>query len=295
MQRPLILLALLAALAACGDGQPFFDGDGGDAGSSTDSDGDGITDDLDPDDDNDGIPDSEEPDSDGDGLIDDRDTDDDNDGIPDTAEMDTDGDGLIDDRDTDDDNDGIPDTAEMDTDGDGLIDDKDPDDDNDGIRDEDDGAPPGSGFTDTGGVGAIPSAIAGNLTRVAYNPADDTLSVTLDSLDTTPISAVYRRTPALDLPGYTAYSVQEDPLDRMFVALVATSPDGTSMGGVVADGGQFNRVFGGAFYRRIGAYSPPCAEPAGQWPCQLCRHVCRSHEHQCTPPGGNPSRSRRDR
>ncbi len=256
MQRPFVLLALMAVLSACGDGQPFFDDDGGGTGG-TDTDGDGLADDVDPDDDNDGIPDTREPDRDGDGLIDDRDTDDDNDGIVDTLEPDRDDDGIIDDVDTDDDNDGLRDDQEPDTDGDGLIDDFDPDDDNDGIPDEDEEAPPpAGGFGDTGGAGQIPAAVSGNLTQVTYVPGDDTITVTLDSLDTTPVSATYMRNPDLDVPGYEAYSVQEDPLDRMFVGLLARAPDGTSEGGVIADGGQFNRVFGGAFYRRVGTYSP---------------------------------------
>jgi hypothetical protein len=75
MQRTASLLVLLAALAACGDGQSLIadaDGDGipdgrdpdsggdGGGGDGTDGDGDGLPDDEDPDDDNDGVPDEDE-------------------------------------------------------------------------------------------------------------------------------------------------------------------------------------------------------------------------------------------
>ena len=49
----------------------------------TDTDSDGIPDNLDLDDDNDGIPDNLDADADGDGILDDIDSDDNNDGIPD--------------------------------------------------------------------------------------------------------------------------------------------------------------------------------------------------------------------
>jgi hypothetical protein len=106
----------------------------------TDTDGDGIPDDLDADDDNDGIPD-----------IDDLDPLD-----PTNPSLDTDDDGTPDGQDDDDDNDGIPDDEDPDpkdptnpsqppdnpdTDGDGTPDDEDDDDDNDGIPDEDDPDP----------------------------------------------------------------------------------------------------------------------------------------------------------
>jgi hypothetical protein len=71
MPRTLPLLVLLAALAACGDGQPLVD----------DADGDGLPDDRDPDSGGDGGLDT-----DGDGLPDEDDPDDDGDGIPDEDE-----------------------------------------------------------------------------------------------------------------------------------------------------------------------------------------------------------------
>jgi hypothetical protein len=144
----------------------------------------------------------------------------------------------------------------LDTDGDGIPDEDEPDSDGDGIPDDDDPDSGTGGFEDTGGIGAIPVTVSGNLTEVNYNPENDTVTVQIASLDTTPVEARYRRNEDLDIRGYRAYSVQEDPLDRMFIALVQTARDGSTEGGVVMDGGQFNRFFGGAFYRRIGDYEP---------------------------------------
>jgi len=133
-------------------------------------------------------------------------------------------------------------------------------DDGGGVDPVDPPAPGDPGGFDTGTAGAIPAAIIGNLRSVRINPpgpdGEQTITVDIASLDTTPIRATYLRNTELDIPGYSAFSVQEDPLDRMFIALIGTSADGTLQGGVVADGGQFNRFFGGAFYRRIGTYSP---------------------------------------
>ncbi len=123
----------------------------------TDPDADGKTNPYDVDSDGDGISDNIErgngvtpADTDGDGTPDYLDKDSDNDGIPDNIEgtTDTDGDGIPDYKDTDSDNDGIPDDKEdtgctsnaatctpTDTDGDGIPDYKDTDSDNDGILD----------------------------------------------------------------------------------------------------------------------------------------------------------------
>lgn len=105
----------------------------------------------------------------------------------------------------------------------------------------------------------VPEVLAGDLESVTYNAGSDTLSVDMYALDTTPETAVYTRNAALDVPGYMAFSVQEDPLDRMFVAMYGRSDDGTVTATVVSDGGQFNAVFGGTTYARIGAYSPRTA------------------------------------
>ncbi|MCB0116863.1 MAG: hypothetical protein KDD84_22345, partial [Caldilineaceae bacterium] len=111
----------------------------------TDTDGDGILDDADPDDDGDGIADTIEDsvgggDTDNDGIPNSLDLDSDNDGIADVIEAggltDADGDGQADGADAD--NDGIidaPATSPADTDNDGTPDHSDPDSDGDGIND----------------------------------------------------------------------------------------------------------------------------------------------------------------
>ncbi|MGV6811612.1 MAG: thymidylate synthase [Brevirhabdus sp.] len=119
------------------------------------------------------------------------------------------------------------------------------------------------GGTGTGGTtttvedNAIPAALAGNLTRISYDAATDALTVEIKSLDD-PISfATYTRNAALDVPGYSAFSVQDDALDRMFVALANASTDGSVQAAVVLDGGQFNRYFSGGYYERTGDASLP--------------------------------------
>ena len=112
--------------------------------------------------------------------------------------------------------------------------------------------------TDTDGI--VPEAVAGNLNDVAWTPPtagnpDGTLFVEITSLDTTPIRGQYRRNENLDLPGYTAYSRQEDPLDRMFIGMVAQSADGGVMGALVMDGGQFTKYFGGTFFEQTDTYT----------------------------------------
>ena len=103
----------------------------------------------------------------------------------------------------------------------------------------------------------IPEELARNLQRINYNADTDTLIVEISSLDSGDTTATYDRNAALDVPGYSAFTLQDDPLDRMFVALVAASTDGSVQAGVVADGGQFNRFFSGGFYERTGPYSQP--------------------------------------
>lgn len=103
----------------------------------------------------------------------------------------------------------------------------------------------------------IPEELARNLQRINYNADTDTLIVEISSLDSGDGEATYDRNPALDVPGYSAFTLQDDPLDRMFIALVAASTDGSVQAGVVGDGGQFNRYFSGGFYERTGPYSQP--------------------------------------
>ena len=109
----------------------------------------------------------------------------------------------------------------------------------------------------------VPTKLAQNMESITYNQASDSFVIKMSSLDTTPITATWTRRSALDLAGYRAYAVQEDPLDRMFVGLAKTSSDGVAggEGSVTAvaggDGGQFNKVFQGGNYKRNGTWSAP--------------------------------------
>jgi hypothetical protein len=106
----------------------------------------------------------------------------------------------------------------------------------------------------------VATVLAKNMQSVAYDADSDSFLITMQALDTTPVTATWTRRAALDIPGYDAYAVQEDPLDRMFVGLARTLPTngaGTVTGVLGGDGGQFNKVFQGASYSRTGPYTAP--------------------------------------
>jgi hypothetical protein len=103
----------------------------------------------------------------------------------------------------------------------------------------------------------IPESLARNITGAAYDADAETLELQISGLDTTPIVATYTRIAKLDLPGYQAFKVQEDALDRMFIALAAESQDGSVRAVTAADGGQFNRYFAGGYYERDGGFDRP--------------------------------------
>jgi hypothetical protein len=111
----------------------------------------------------------------------------------------------------------------------------------------------------------IPEALTGgNLEFVEYNPTGNTLSVDMSALDRNDVdvpleSYIYDQnlaTAAMTAQGYQVFRYQDDPLDRLFFAIVARSPDGSVVGAVVVDGGQFNSFFGGGFYATDGNYTP---------------------------------------
>lgn len=129
-------------------------------------------------------------------------------------------------------------------------------------------------FGDTGGGGTpttpatgttVPTELAQNLYAITYNPngagGAGTLAVDIRSLDASVFNATYVRDASRDIDGYRAFEYREDGNGngRKFLAFVAQSDSGNVTAAAAADGGQFNRYFGGGFYSRSGVYS----EPAG--------------------------------
>lgn len=107
----------------------------------------------------------------------------------------------------------------------------------------------------------IPEDIAGNITGITYDPVNQTLTVTGAGLDDVAFEDVYTRKPALDVPGYEAYTAQDGSLNRHFTAFVREL-DGT-YGAVVGSGGQFATVIQGVNYGRSGTYTAPATTPNG--------------------------------
>ena len=142
---------------------------------------------------------------------------------------------------------------------------------------------------------AIAASIAGDVDGGTYSIAAQTLTVRI-TLDTTPIDAVYTRNAALDVPGYIAFSVQEDPLDRIFIGMAARSADNSVEGVLAMDGGQFNRFFGGTTFRQIGDYTEaPSTAPnglvsyAGNYVGMLNLPATANNIGLPIPPGTDPS------
>ena len=101
----------------------------------------------------------------------------------------------------------------------------------------------------------VPAAIAGSVSSVTFDPANQTLVVTGANLDNTPVSTVYTRNAALDRNGFQAYTNQDGAVERHFTAFVAQT--GSVNAAVVSSPSPRNRTFRGAFFDRDGAYDPP--------------------------------------
>ncbi len=111
--------------------------------------------------------------------------------------------------------------------------------------------------TDTGtATAADNSALTKNLSSITV-PDGSQVLVNIASLDGTPLEATFVRRTDLDTAGYEAYAIQEDPLDRLFIALTKTANDNASRAAVVQDGGQFNRYLDGGYYEQTGPYTAP--------------------------------------
>jgi hypothetical protein len=119
--------------------------------------------------------------------------------------------------------------------------------------------------TNSGNIGSgqelsdIPDTLTKNVSAVSYDAGRETITLRLAGLDGGAIDLNYTRRTALDIGHYQAYTYQDDALDRHFTVLAAESNDGRISAGVTADGGQFNRYFGGGFYQRTGTFDAPPA------------------------------------
>lgn len=165
------------------------------------------------------------------------------------------------------------------------------------------GGQAGDGGNGDGGNGdvvenTVPDSLALNLNGIAYNPGDpddttdDTLSLQMTTFDNNPLLAEYQRNPALDVPGYVAFSVQDDPLDRIFVAVAGANADGTVQAVAVADGGQFGKFYRGTYYTREGDVDLPTTglvSYAGTYAGVTNLDDLDQDQRLPIPPGTNPS------
>lgn len=118
-----------------------------------------------------------------------------------------------------------------------------------------DGNPFGQIDTDNDAIASeIPESISSDLDAFSFDPNAGTLTVTGIARDEDGNDPTYRRRPGLDIPGYLAFTAQEDPLDQHVTAYTQAIAD--VAGAVVATGGQFTFFNGGAQYTRTGAYDP---------------------------------------
>ncbi|MEL6620533.1 MAG: hypothetical protein AAFP16_16785 [Pseudomonadota bacterium] len=114
-----------------------------------------------------------------------------------------------------------------------------------------------TGTPTTGGTSAVPTNILGDLTRIDFNAADNTLTVSGLTQDGVPLVTEYTAQAGTFAPGFVTFTGQNDPLGRHATAFVA-SRDGLQAG-IVMTGGQFNNFYGGSFFERTGGYTAPTA------------------------------------
>ncbi|MFY0309489.1 thymidylate synthase [Leisingera sp. D0M16] len=103
--------------------------------------------------------------------------------------------------------------------------------------------------------------MANDVESVAYDPDNQTLTVTGVGLDETPFTATYVRKPALDRGGYEAYTVQDNALTEHSTAYVREAEGGFAA--VVVTGGQFGTYQGGTTYGRTGGFDAPDTSTPG--------------------------------
>lgn len=128
--------------------------------------------------------------------------------------------------------------------------------------DPDTGTDPGTDPTPPVDETGVPDALKQNMVGFAFSADKSSVTISATLLDSTPEDVVYTRNDRLTdaTPGYIAYTVQEDSLDRLFIAIGAESLDEDTRAMITGDGGQFNRVLQGGYYERDGSYSPPAID-----------------------------------
>jgi hypothetical protein len=109
---------------------------------------------------------------------------------------------------------------------------------------------------------SVPAALASGVRNATFDAASGTLVVEGLNLDEVPFRAIYNPTPSLDRPGYKAFTIQEDPLDRHFTAFAGQSGNSGSVRAVtVGSPGPRNRSFLGGFFQRDGGFDRPDVTP----------------------------------
>ena len=160
------------------------------------------------------------------------------------------------------------------------------------------GTPPFNGGDETpadGGAGSvvIPDAIANNLESFTYNPDTETLTVRGIAADGSTVESDYRRRPALDRPGYQAYTAQDASNGRHSTAYVAAI-DGTQAA-IVGSGVQYENIYAGGAYSASNYSAPETATGESGLAYYTGRYVgllnaAGSGEDLTTPnPGEDPS------
>jgi hypothetical protein len=110
--------------------------------------------------------------------------------------------------------------------------------------------------------------VAGSLRSVSYDADAGQLVLAINGIHGNQENVTYTRRADLDatVPGYQVFMQQGTAADRHYTALFAESNDNRLIAGVVADGGNNGRYYGGSYYGRQGAeiYSPYTDSSGGE-------------------------------
>ncbi len=125
-------------------------------------------------------------------------------------------------------------------------------------QDTDGGGGDGDGDGDSDTATSVPDEVKVNLRSINYDPSGNgTLRVNLQGLQSSSAQVAFKRDASRDVGGYRAFTYQETGLQRKYLALVRDNARGNLRVMAVADGGQFNRHFGGTTFARIDTFTRP--------------------------------------